>query len=220
MISATVRLRLNPCLPVEQNAQSSALAGAAFRRPFAGRWSLGAGLDFEASSSMLRETQDGPTTDGSPAANAIRPAGKHYDYRVEGRTAGTYATLEFAPTARWSVGAALRLERTRYAYDNRMIAGNTDENGVPCGASSCLYHRPADRTDEFDNVAPKLELMFAPRTQQRVYANWSRGFRPPEQTELYRLQRQQDSADLDSEELATTRVTSGRSPPTRSRSAT
>lgn len=187
--------------PLEENAQSSALAGAAFRRPFAGRWSLGAGLDFEASSSMLRETQDGPTTDGSPAANAIRPAGKHYDYRVEGRTAGTYATLEFAPTARWSVGAALRLERTRYAYDNRMIAGNTDENGVPCGASSCLYHRPADRTDEFDNVAPKLELMFAPRTQQRVYANWSRGFRPPEQTELYRLQRQQDSADLDSEEL-------------------
>ncbi|MGE0583263.1 MAG: TonB-dependent receptor [Steroidobacteraceae bacterium] len=187
--------------PLEENAQSSLLAGAALRRAFAARWTWGAGLDLEASSSMLRETQDGPTTDGSPAANAIRPAGKHYDYRVEGRTAGAHATLDFAPDSRWAIGAALRLERTRYDYDNRMIAGNTDEKGMPCGTGGCLYHRPADRTDSFGNVAPKLDVMFTPRAGQRLYASWSRGFRPPEQTELYRLQRQQEVAALGSEEL-------------------
>lgn len=186
--------------PLEENAQSSVLAGAALRRPF-GNWAWGVGLDLEASGSTLRESQEEPTTDGSPAANAIRPAGRHYDYRIAGCTAGAYAMLDFAPDPRWSASAALRLERTRYDYDNRMIAGNTDENGVPCGAGGCLYHRPADRTDDFDNVAPKIDVMFVPRTGQRVYATWSRGFRPPEQTELYRLQRQQDSADLESEEL-------------------
>jgi len=187
--------------PLEENAQSSLLAGAAWRRPLAQRWGWGAGADLEASDSMLRETQDGPTTDGPPAANAIRPAGKHYDYRVAGLTAGAYATLDFAPAERWTIGAALRLERTRYDYDNRMLAGNTDEQGLPCGASGCLYHRPADRSDAFANVAPRVEVMFTPATGQRLYANWSRGFRPPEQTELYRLQRQQDIATLDSEEL-------------------
>jgi outer membrane receptor protein involved in Fe transport len=187
--------------PLEENAQSSVLAGAAIQRPLAQYWIWGAGIDLEASDSTLRETQDGPTTDGSPAANAIRPAGRHYDYRVEGRTAGAYGSLDYRPAPRWNIGAALRVERTRYDYDNRMLAGNTDENGVPCGANGCLYHRPADRSDEFDNIAPKVEVMFLPATGQRLYANWSRGFRPPEQTELYRLQRQQDIATLDSEEL-------------------
>ena len=34
-----------------------------------------------------------------------------------------------------------------------------------------------------------------------MYVNASTGFRPPEMTELYRLQRQQSGADLDSESL-------------------
>ncbi|HNR22559.1 MAG TPA: TonB-dependent receptor [Steroidobacteraceae bacterium] len=187
--------------PLEENAQSSAMVSASTRRPLGAAWSWGAGLDLEASDSDLRETQNGPATDGTPAANAIRPAGKHYDYGVDGRTAGAFATLGWRPDPRWVLNAGLRIERTRYDYDNRMIAGNTDENGVPCGAAGCLYSRPADRVDEFDNVAPKIDVMYLPRERHRLYLSWSRGFRPPEQTELYRLQRQQDIADLDSERL-------------------
>ena len=52
--------------------------------------------------------------------------------------------------------AGLRAEYVRYDYDNRMLAGNTDENGVPCGTTGCLYSRPADRDDSFDALAPKL----------------------------------------------------------------
>jgi len=187
--------------PLEENAQSSVTASASMRRPLGAALTWGAGLDLEASDSWLRETQDGPATDGAPAANAIRPAGKHYDYRVEGRTAGAFASLGWRPDAHWALNAALRIERTRYDYDNRMIAGNTDENGAPCGAAGCLYSRPADRVDEFDNLAPKIDVMYTPGERHRFYASWSRGFRPPEQTELYRLQRQQDIADLDSERL-------------------
>ncbi|MGD9598552.1 MAG: TonB-dependent receptor [Steroidobacteraceae bacterium] len=187
--------------PLEENAQTSVLAGGSLGRPVSARWSWRAGLDAELSQSGLRESQAEPTTDGSPAANAIRPAGLHYDYRVKGATAGGYATLAFRPAARWSIEAALRIETTRYDYDNRMLAGNTDDRGVPCGASGCLYNRPADRRDTFDDVAPKLDVMYAPAAGQRLYASWSRGFRPPEQTELYRLQSQQNIADLDAEEL-------------------
>ena len=39
-------------------------------------WSLTTGVDLEWADSFLLEDQDGPTTDGSPAANAIRPAGQ------------------------------------------------------------------------------------------------------------------------------------------------
>lgn len=187
--------------PLEENAQSSVMTSASMRRPLGEAWTWGAGLDLEASGSQLRETQDGPATDGPPAANAIRPAGKHYDYRVDARTAGAFATLGWRPDSRWSLNAALRIERTRYDYDNLMIAGNTDEHGVPCGAAGCLYSRPADRVDVFDNLAPKFDLMYMPGDRHRFYLSWSRGFRPPEQTELYRLQRQQDIADLDSERL-------------------
>jgi len=187
--------------PLEENAQTSAMVSASMRRPLGAAWTWGAGLDLDASDSGLRETQEGPATDGTPAANAIRPAGKHYDYGVEGRTAGAFATLGWRPGPRWALNAGLRIERTRYDYDNRMIAGNTDENGVPCSAAGCLYSRPADRVDEFDNVAPKIDVMYTPGERHRFYLSWSHGFRPPEQTELYRLQRQQDIADLDPERL-------------------
>jgi outer membrane receptor protein involved in Fe transport len=77
----------------------------------------------------------------------------------------------------------------------------TDENGVPCPDPGCLYTRPADRKDDFVNVAPKLSLSYDLSAGAMIYASVSRGFRPPEITELYRLQRGQDVADLDSERL-------------------
>ena len=48
---------------------------------------------------------------------------------------------------------------------------------------------------------PKLSLRWNPRDDLMLYANASRGFRPPEMTELYRLQREPAVADLDSEQI-------------------
>ena len=98
-------------------------------------------------------------------------------------------------------GLGVRAEYVGYDYDNHMLAGNTSDAGVPCVPPSCLYSRPADRTDSFSNVAPKLSLRWNPRDDLLLYANASRGFRPPEMTELYRLQRDQTVADLDSEQI-------------------
>jgi iron complex outermembrane receptor protein len=183
--------------PVEENGQDSGGVMLATTRDFAGG-ELVAGLDAELAQSSLLQYQVGPTTDGPPEANAIRPAGRQYDYRVDSSVVAAYANWRRPLARRWSLEAGLRLEQARYDYDNRMIDGNTDEDGVPC-PGGCLYARPADRTDDFTNVAPRVGLVWNLAEPVTAYLSLSRGFRAPEATELYRLQRQQSVADLDSE---------------------
>lgn len=185
--------------PLEQNGQDS----AAIYFSYSGgspdtRVTLG--VDGELSNSFLLEIQSGPTTDGTPPQQAIRPAGKHYDYEVGTWSAAAYAQIQHALAPTLELTAGLRAEVVHYDYDNLMLAGNTDENGVPC-PGGCLYSRPADRVDEFTNVAPKLALTWAFHPEHRVYLSGARGFRAPETSELYRLQRQQSIADLDSERI-------------------
>ncbi len=186
--------------PLEHNAQTSYFLSGSASFPFR-RLTARIALDAETASSELTEFQPGPATDGAPAANAIRPAGYHYDYTVDSWTLGTTASLEFRISDRFTATAALRADRTNYDYDNRMIDGNTADDGVPCPGAGCLYSRPADRGDTFDNLAPRITFAWQPDARNLVYLNGSTGFRPPEMTELYRLQRQQTEADLDSEEL-------------------
>jgi outer membrane receptor protein involved in Fe transport len=215
-VSGAARLDLRPYLrtsrmeflqhfllgkPLERNGQESAGLITTLAWDTGSDWTLTTGLDLELANSFLLEEQDGPTTDGSPAANAIRPAGKHYDYEVRSQVAALYGHAERRLSDRWRLVAGLRGEYVAYDYDNRMLAGNTDESGVPCVPTACLYSRPADRRDTFFEVAPKLGVRVALSQGLTAYANASLGFRPPEMTELYRLQRQQDVAELDSEQL-------------------
>ena len=187
--------------PLERNGQES-LGLLASRSLLLGtdtRMTLG--LDAEVASGTLLQEQDGPTTGGPPGANAIRPAGRHYDYVVDSRLLAPYAQLEWTASERLSVTAGLRYEWLRYDYDNRMLDGNTDEAGMPCPGAGCLYTRPADRRDEFGNFGPRLGLNWTVAEGTALWVAASRGFRPPEATELYRLQRGQQVADLDSEHI-------------------
>jgi outer membrane receptor protein involved in Fe transport len=191
--------------PVERNGQDSAgLMLATTGRDFAGGELL-AGLDAELARSTLLQFQNHPTTDGPPAANEIRPAGRQYDYDVDSEVVAGYGEWRRPLAARWSLEAGLRLEYARYDYDNRMIDGNTDENGAPC-PGGCLYSRPADRSDDFTNLAPRLGLVWSVSEDATAYLSLARGFRAPEATELYRLQRQQTVADLDSEQADSAEV--------------
>jgi iron complex outermembrane recepter protein len=187
--------------PVERNGQESAGLMTSVDWEVGERLSLVTGLDLEWADSFLVEDQAGPTTTGSPAANAIRPAGRHYDYSVTSNVAGGYVQFEYALSPSLHAGAGIRVEYVGYDYDNHMLAGNTDENGVPCVPTGCLYSRPADRSDSFTNAAPKLSLRWDAADGLMLYANAARGYRPPEMTELYRLQRNQSVASLDSERM-------------------
>jgi len=190
--------------PLERNAQRSALLSYARSQPLAASWlgddlALRVGLDLERAATRLLETQAGPTLEGSAAARAIRPAGRHYDYAVQLAAAGLGAALE-GRAAPWLWRVSLRGDRVAYGYDNRMRDGNTAEDGTPC-PGGCLYSRPADRRDRFAVLTPRLEVIRALGDGHHVYAVLSDGFRPPEITELYRLQRNQRVAELEAEAL-------------------
>ena len=186
--------------PLEENGQDSVTLLLSRSLP-AGGGRLVMGLDGEHARGFLRQTQDRPTTGGSPAANAIRPAGRQYDYAVDSWLAAGYLHWVRPLGARLELSAGLRLEWLQYDYDNRMPDGNTDQDGVACGFGGCLYSRPADRSDRFTNAGPRLALTWRPGESDAAWISASRGFRPPEATELYRLQRGQDVADLDSERI-------------------
>ena len=188
-----------PGQPLEENGQVSggvqltAAADAATGR-------LHYGLDFELAEGTLQQFQDGPTTNLPPPVAAIRPAGLHYDYRVRAWSIAPWVHWERELAPDWSLGLGLRAERLAYDYDNRMLVGNTRDDGTEC-PGGCLYTRPADRQDSFNNLAPKLSLGWRLQPGQLAWVALRRGFRAPQATELYRLQRGQAVADLRSETI-------------------
>jgi iron complex outermembrane receptor protein len=186
--------------PLEDNGQDSGGLMLSFVDGAFGGGELMLGMDMDFAASTLLQEQDGPTTDGSPAANAIRPAGRHYDYAVDSSVLAAWVQWRRALAPRWSLETGLRLEQVRFDYDNRMIDGNTDENGIPC-PGGCLYSRPADRSDDFTEFAPRVGLVWRPRAAIAAWLSLARGFRAPEATELYRLQRQQSVAELEAERV-------------------
>ncbi|MGB5255714.1 MAG: TonB-dependent receptor, partial [Woeseiaceae bacterium] len=188
-----------PGQPLEENGHVSAGAVTAFSFGDKDRQFV-VGADVEWSNMFLKETQFGPT-EGSAFLQETRPPGKHYDFRVKSLGIAPYLQADVNVAEAWTLSAGLRIEYLHYDYRNRMLTGNTRDDGTPCGFGGCLYSRPADRTDAFTNVAPKLSLIYAARADVALFASLARGFRAPQATELYRLQSGQTVADLDSETL-------------------
>jgi outer membrane receptor protein involved in Fe transport len=187
--------------PFEDNGQDSVGVLAALDITAFDNTRILTGVDMEFAQGFLKETQPGPATDGAPPANAIRPAGKHYDYEVDSRVAAAYGQIEQPFAQRWKAIAGVRFEYVDYEYDNRMIDGNTAEDGSTCTPAGCLFNRPGDRSDDFSNITSKLGLSYELSNDHTVYLTGTRGYRAPDTSELYRLQRQQSIADLDSERL-------------------
>ena len=188
-----------PGQPLEENGHFSAgmISSAAFDSEI---FRTTIGVDIEWSDMFLKQSQDGPT-EGSDFLVETRPEGNHYDYDVTSFGIAPYIQTEFAANDRLNIGAGLRVDYIRYEYDNRMLTGNTRDDGTECGFGGCLYSRPADRSDNFTNIAPKLSMAYSVNDTSSVFASLSRGFRAPQATELYRLQSGQETADLDSERV-------------------
>lgn len=185
-----------PGKPLERNGQVS--AGIQFdqtRADSGWQW----GMDAELFRGELSQRQDGEAEAPAPVA-AIRPPGAHYDYTVDGQRIGGYLARNVEPLAGWHVRAGVHADWIGYDYDNRLSDGNLAEDGRPCDFGGCLYNRPTDRRDDFFELAPELTLS-REFDSGMAWLRLARGFRAPQATELYRLQRGQDVADLDSETL-------------------
>lgn len=188
-----------PGQPIEENGHVSAGLVSALTLSKTD-FDLVAGLDIEWSDLYLRQSQDKPAV-GSPRNRETRPVGRHYDYEVTALIFAPFAQLERRVGKRLVLGAGLRLEISRYDYQNRMLDGNTREDGTPCGFGGCLYSRPADGVDSFASLAPKLSASYRLLENTQVYTSLARGFRVPQALELYRLQNGQQVADLESERI-------------------
>ncbi len=187
-----------PGKPLERNGQVSAGLQFDSRRMF-DSFELDWGLDAELFDGFLFQRQDQPA-EGSAFLVATRPVGLHYDYDVFGQRVGGYVAGNWNLNDRWSLRAGLHADWIRYEYQNNLEAGNLNDRGEACGFGGCLYNRPADRNDDFANLAPELTLT-RPFENGTAWLRVARGYRAPQATELYRLQRGQDVADLDSETL-------------------
>lgn len=146
----------------------------------------------------LKEFQDKPTT-GSPFLVATRPMGRHYDYEVSSLLASISGRLVKSLGDRFEIQAGLRLEHLGYDYQNNWLTGNTRDDGSLCGFGGCLYTRPASRDDRFTNLGAMIGFSYGLSDEAQLWMGAGSGFRAPQATELYRLQRGQLVADLDSE---------------------
>jgi outer membrane receptor protein involved in Fe transport len=185
-----------PGKPREQNGQWSGGLMLTHQRDLGAEKQLTSGVDVELASGYLDEFQAGDSGQGNI------PPGKHYDYDARSYLVAPYAQLELPLAEAWSLQLGLRAEYMLYDYDNTMFDGNTLDDGLtPCTPAPCRFSRPADRSDDFLNLAPNLGLLYRITPELATYLNLTHGFRPPQATELYRLQAQQQVADLDSEAL-------------------
>jgi outer membrane receptor protein involved in Fe transport len=187
--------------PLEENGQDSLGVLASLRTTLGSNTQLITGIDLERTDGFLKETQAGPATDGAPAANLIRPAGQHYDYEVASSVAALYGQLTQPLAEVLELSGGLRFEYVDYDYDNRILAGNTRDDGTSCTPAGCLYSRPADRDDKFSNLTARVGLAWSLTPSHTVFVTAGRGYRAPDTSELYRLQRTQSAAGLEAEQL-------------------
>ena len=193
-----------PGQPTETNEQTS--GGVLVRQRFeADTWAGQYGVQIEAMRGSLLEIQDRPT-DGSAFLVATRPAGRHYDYDVDSIMAAGFYNLSRPLAGGLHLLHSLRLEHLNYDYKNRHLTGNSRDDGSPCGFGGCLYTRPVSREDSFTEVAGRLGIEQNFGALHSGYLMLGTGFRPPQATELYRLQQGQTVADLDSERLLSAEV--------------
>jgi len=163
------------------------------------------GADLESASGDLLEFQNNDTDSSSAFLRASIPSGQHYDYSVDSEMGALFANLEFRPAENLLVDVGLRYEHLVYDYDNRMISGDTKDNGELCvifgNPRGCRFVRPDDREDNFNNISYQIGALWNLGREARVFVRLAEAYRAPQATELYRLQKGQELASLDSESL-------------------
>lgn len=153
------------------------------------------GIDVDVSDGWLKETQEEPF---SPTI----PQGDHYDYEVLSGSYSPFIDLNWQINEKLQLNTGVRYEWQEYDYDNLLTAGAACEPDV----DNCRFTRPEDQTLDFDNWSYRAGLNYQLSDQHQIYGQVSQGFRPPQATELFRLQAGQIAADLASEKLSAVEV--------------
>ncbi|WP_201353455.1 TonB-dependent receptor [Hydrogenimonas urashimensis] len=158
-------------------------------------WDLGRGriifgFDTEYTKSSLEYTQDFDiTTTGWKPKTYV--AGPLYDYDVDYFAIAPYLHGELDVTSTVRLTAGLRYDYNRYEYTNNLEPDSVDPSGT--------YFRPADRTDSFNHLSPKVALSYMPSPAFNLYARYANGFRIPQASRLYSMKAGYENVRLDPE---------------------
>ncbi len=147
-----------------------------------------AGIDLDIATGYLREIQPDPF--GFFPGDSRFPQGLHYDYTVDTQMGALWGEAEFQVEPDVTVLAGLRAETHTFDYSTHIPAGI---NG--------RFNVTGDRTDRFDLLTPKLGVIWAATEKVDLYANYARGERAPQVSDLYRLQNLQVAGEIDTETL-------------------
>lgn len=154
------------------------------------------GSEAEYTQGYLKQAQANPTNSDSAFLNGILPQGEHYNYTVNSQMAALFGQVSYLITPKLTLNAATRFDIITFDYNNKIINGNTQDNGTPCQPNDCRYTRPADRQDSFSHFSHNVELGYALSPNLYSYIKLDHAFRAPHNTELYRLQNGQTQADI------------------------
>lgn len=199
------RLHFLPGDPLEENSQQGLGWQSSLSTDFDDQLIWTIGIDGELSKGDLRQTQD-QATQGSRFLQETIPTGVHYDYEVDAEQFAVFSHIDWQASEKLKIIVGGRLETVSYDYDNLSLDGRTREDGSECGFGGCRYSRPADREDRFTHFSPKFELRYQVAEGLQFRASIADSFRAPQATELYRLQRAQTVADLDTVRAASLEI--------------
>ena len=182
----------------EQNGQSSAGLQTSYQMD-SDNATIWLGADLEWADMWVKESQ----ANILGTADNVRFQGQHYDFEVKSQQYSVFSNAEWQVSDRLLLEAGLRYESLTYDYQNNMIVGSTRDDGTLCKSStgSCRYFRPADRSDRTDDLNYQIGTHYAFTGSAGAFLRISSAYRAPQINELYRLQKEQEIADVRPEQL-------------------
>ena len=182
----------------EQNGQSSAGLQTSYQMD-SDNATLWFGADLEWADMWVKESQANILR----TADNVRFQGQHYDFEVKSQQYSVFSNAEWQVSDKLVLEAGLRYESLTYDYQNNMIVGSTRDDGTLCKSStgSCRYFRPADRSDRTDDLNYQIGTHYAFTDSTGAFLRVSSAYRAPQINELYRLQKEQEIADVRPEQL-------------------
>ncbi|MCI5044919.1 MAG: TonB-dependent receptor, partial [Aquisalinus sp.] len=167
-----------PSQAVEENGHWS----AGFQSAWYGDNDITIGLDGEYTEGYLTEIQSRPDI-----FSFVQ--GIHYNYDISSSSLSPFAQVVRAVTDNWRIVLAARADYTSYDYTTNTPADRIGR-----------FIRPGDRKDDFLTFSPKASLLR--QTEAGTYwLSYAEGARPPQTTDLYRLQQNQIVEEIDPEKI-------------------
>jgi outer membrane receptor protein involved in Fe transport len=93
------------------------------------------------------------------------------NYQVDLINSALYAQFEYSPVTKLKLLLAARYDRLDYKFDNHLLPG--------------AFTGAADERNHFSNFSPKIGLIYKITKNMGGYFNYSKGFAPPNISDLY-----------------------------------